>query len=44
MFQTLVVETIKTYFVFNNSFVVYEMTIWRTRFACWITKATNTLS
>jgi len=60
MFQTAVVQKIKTHFVFSDFFfnrTVYEtmgenivqlgrpqMTIWRMRIACWITKATNTHS
>ena len=62
MFQTKVLEKIKTHFIINNFFFfenhsVYEimwknilkpdrpqMTIWRMRFACWITKATATHS
>ena len=60
MFQTNVVEKIKTHLMFNKFFfpkyrAVYEInwknivqsdrrqiTIWRMRIACWITKATNT--
>jgi len=61
MFQTKVVEKIKTRFVFSIFFfenrAVYgitgenvvergrsQMTIWRMRIACWISKATNTNS
>jgi hypothetical protein len=46
MFQTLVVEKIKTYFVFNNSFSesrgVYGMTKRRIGCACWKIMATKT--
>jgi len=60
MFQTKVVEKIKTHILYEIAFfsenrAVYEimwkntvdpdrrqMTIWRMRIACWITKATNT--
>jgi hypothetical protein len=61
MFQTEVVEKIKTHLMFNNLFsdnrAVYEimwknmvqshkpqMTIWRMRIACCITKAKHSLS
>jgi len=56
MFQTKVVEKIKTHFVFNivfsESHTVYlivwqardDSIILRRRFACWITKTTDTYS
>jgi hypothetical protein len=61
MFQTKVVQKIKTHFVFSNFFFLYravcgimwrnlvepyipQITIWGTRIACWIPKATKTHS
>jgi len=62
MFQTKVVQKIKTHILFSITFspeirAIYEimwknivqpgrpqMTIWRMRIACCVTKATNTLS
>jgi hypothetical protein len=58
MFQTKVVEEIKTRVLYSVTFVPFvrkcgknieqpdrlQMTVWRMRIACWITKATNTHS
>ena len=43
MFQTKVVEKIKTYVLRSVTFFSENHNIlWHTRFACWITNATNT--
>jgi len=55
MFQTKVVEEIKTHIVCSITFFFFEnravyeqdrpqMTMWRMRIACWITKAADTVS
>ena len=58
MFQTKVVDKIKTHILFSTKFfskieIIWknivqwgqpQMTIWRMRIACWITKATDTHS